>query len=193
MRSHELVVDFFEPDDVLVFLELPFLDTGGGLEADVVEEFPKKRVDRSGIEMGNRTEFFFHEPHFREAVVPAEIIQIGVLDDFLQMGLRRGERDGCQDEGFYPSDAVFGMSFLFQPFLRQSCPDDFVSVVGFDESGVVEQRSQEEVRQFFVVEFLGVSDFASPSKYVERVPDVVIGVVLYRLEYPQYVAVRFHQ
>ena len=76
---------------------------------------------------------------------------------------------------------------------RQSCPDDFVSVVGFDESGVVEQRSQEEVRQFFVVEFLGVSDFASPSKYVERVPDVVIGVVLYRLEYPQYVAVRFHQ
>ncbi len=57
----------------------------------------------------------------------------------------------------------------------------------------MEQCSNQKIGIFVVIEFLGTSQFARSSKYIECMSDIVIRIVLYWLEYAQYITICFHQ
>lgn len=74
------------------------------------------------------------------------------------------------------------MSCGFEPFPSEPGTNYFVPIVGFDKTRIVEQRGNQEVFQLFVADLLSMSEFSCPSKNIQRMTNIVIRVMFYRLK-----------
>lgn len=127
------------------------------------------------------------------AVPTSKVVEVGVLHDFFENVSWPREDDGCQDDAAYPADALFRVSYAPEELFRQIRADDFVLRILGSETGIVECRSDEKVGLFLFGYSFDVGQIRSARVHLDRVTDVVVGVVIDFFDDPEGVRPGFRE
>ena len=108
----------------------------------------------------------------------SDIVEIGVLDDLLDVSFWLREEDSRHDDPLDLVDTELRMTMRFEPMTGNLDADEFIFAILFREACVMEETSNLEILEVFTIDSLSESNIGSPITDLHRVIWIVVWIGL---------------
>ncbi len=130
------------------------------------------------IDSSDLSDLFEEFLRIEELILGSDVVEISILDDFLELRLRFREEDGCHDESFDLLDSLFFMFVRFEPTTSDFCTDEFIFIILFCEPSIMEEASKLEVFKILSVNSLCKREISRTIKDSNCMRGVMVLIVI---------------
>jgi len=132
-------------------------------------------------------EFFTNKKGFNKTILSPEIIKIGILHNTLKSVMSLAKKNGGKNQSFYFLYAFPRMVDIFKISRSYFCANLLIICILPRESCIMKKGCQEYIGLIFAIYSLFVTKISDASIDIERVVDVVVRIMIDRIEEIEYI------
>lgn len=133
--------------------------------------------------MSDHAELFEEALGVKEFFPCSDIVEISILDDFLEVCSWFREEYSCHDNSLYFFYSLFWMSLFWEPLACYACTDMFIFLILFRESCIMEKTCELEIYEIISLDSFCHGEICSTIKNSLCMSGIVVWIIFAHFEY----------